>query len=683
MILVTLLTSLLIPAGSHNGQVLYTDMTGHMLRTDREVLSTEPGAGLNPLSTDNALYWKECPEEGNQQIVADYGEVVYSRRFFSGPFPAPPEAEIMVSIPEEILLLDGNGSIIRSLNTGEYPGSLTFGEGFIWFVSSEKGMLIRLDPETGASEQIDLTFTPLTVSYMDGRFLLGRADGGFSLMNSDLQETLRIPEGFMGALMPENELSWCRWVNAEGCEALSWETVTRTENGTESYSPLEPSYSETCRSACGNRSAHFDVPAIYQRWDTPDWFNGSWSCGPTSCLMAVQYYNRLTPDSIWVNYPYGHWSRWGNYIPVEYTFLGYTYDILGKSPGGVWVPGAHGFICRSYGGAGWSYMCQWMEQHSLEANWLGTTWSACTEELNNSWPVVASTSSPYTGGHILLFNGYYSNHSVICNDAYGDQNVPGWGTMMNGKDVVYDWPGYNNGNVQLGVSQLFSARSEPLETSGTIIDDRTMGYEKLGPCQYWHEQTTGYNGYSWWTYSTGALPDTCIVRWNPVLPSAGQYRIETWIPSSHATATGIYHVNTQSGWETVTVNQNSYSNQWAELGIFQLDPSTAQVRMGDYTGTASQFISFDAMKFTAYTGIENSSCSTVSKEFKAATNPIRSGELLIFSSGNATVTIYDHTGRRITETEGILDTTGLPAGVYHAVVHENNGIASSRFTVIP
>ncbi|MCK5842318.1 MAG: C39 family peptidase, partial [Candidatus Sabulitectum sp.] len=433
-------------------------------------------------------------------------------------------------------------------------------------------------------------------------------------------------------------------------------------------------------------AVHFDVPYMHQRWDTPDWFNGNWSCGPTSCMMAVQYYNRLTPDSIWCSYPSGHWSEWGNYIPTEYTFLGYTYDIMGESaPGGVWVPGAHGFICRDIGGAIWAEMTTWMTQHSLTSYQLGTTWSACTGELDNSWTVVASTTSPYTGGHILLFNGYYDDHSVICNDSYGNQNLPGWGTLPNGKDVVYDWPGYNNGNTQLGVSQLFSARSEVLSPAGELIDDRSLGYRKLGPCQYWHEQETGYDGYSWWTYSTGALPDTCFVEWIPELSSEAWYLVETYVPSSHSTATGIYHINSSTGWVTATVNQGNYSDQWATVGTFFLSPSSAMVRMGDYTGTQSQHISFDAIRFTQQTSIDEQAYASESEYFTISQNPVHTASPIVFNlpdGFNGTIQIYDLTGRLALTAQSSVPSGSLAPGLYHAVLENETNVHTIRFTVI-
>ena len=684
LILTTLFAG--IPLTVHGDQAVTADAGGGSLFLGEELISSIPGCGGNVVSAGGELFWKECPPGDAQRVIRLGTGQVFSREYFSGPFESPEEEGFIISVPGEILLLDPDGAVIASFITGEYPGSLCPGNGFIWFVSSRDGVLRKLNPDDGTIEDVHLDFTPLTVEFMDGRLLLESAEGAVFVCSTDGAITHRIPGGFMPAFTGDDAMTICRWSGSQGCQATDWELVTvNLASGAETSIPLEgpvPMGSE----GTDDPAAHFDVPYMHQRWDTPDWFNGSWSCGPTSCMMAAQYYQRLTPDSIWCSYPEGHWSQWGNYIPVEYTFLGHTYDVLGLSPGSVWVPGAHGFICRNAGGAYWSYMILWMEQHGLDSDSLGTTWSACTTELNGDWPVVASTTSPYTGGHILLFNGYYDNHSVICNDAYGDQNEPGWGSYYNGKDVVYDWPGYNNGNVQLGISQLFRARSEVLEEQGTLIDDRTHGYRKLGPCQYWHEQTTGYGGYSWWTYSTGAPPDTCIVEWIPELPGAGTYTVETYVPASHANATGIYHLLTQSGWETAYLNQSSYSGEWAALGSWTFTPSTAMIRMGDYTGTQGQYISFDAVRFTLETGT-GGSCSGVSPPiFGPAVNPMTPDETIEFHLPEGfpgRVSIYDTAGRLACECQGTLPPGTLAPGIYFAMIQHNGTPLTTRFTILP
>ncbi len=350
--------------------------------------------------------------------------------------------------------------------------------------------------------------------------------------------------------------------------------------------------------------AEIDVPWMHQRWDSPDWFNGSWSCGPSSCIMAAQYYDRLTPDSIWCSSPApGHWSSWGRYIPEEFTFLGYTYDIPGLSPGDVWVDGAHGFICRDAGGAYWNYMCLFLEQSGLESGWAGTSWSALTSELLEQQPVVCSSTIYYSGGtygHIILFTGYYADRTVVVNDPYGDANLTGWGQSWrypSGKACLYDWPGYNNGHLEIGaVNQLFYARHEVRCEPDTLVDDLSMGFQKLGPCQFWHEEASGWDGGFWWTWATASPPDTCFAKWKPVLPWAGDYEVSVFIPPLYADAVGLYRLSTPGGTETVTLDQGDFSNEWAVLGTFPLQPGDS-LYLGDFNGQGGQRIAFDAARF--------------------------------------------------------------------------------------
>lgn len=208
------------------------------------------------------------------------------------------------------------------------------------------------------------------------------------------------------------------------------------------------------------RAVEVFVPYLHQLWDTPDDFNGGWSCGPTSCVQTIARYQILPAHDITCSSPSSHTSHWGWYIPSEYEYGGYTYDVLGLADGDVWVPGAHGFICRDLGAAYWSYMVTFCNQHGLDSWQEGTTFGSLPTEVDAGYSMYASTSV-LGYGHIIVMKGYDPNHSVVTNDPYGDANGS-WG-QYNGDGAVYDWPGYNNGNLEIGVSQLFGAR-------GTIVE---------------------------------------------------------------------------------------------------------------------------------------------------------------------------------------------------------------------
>ncbi len=209
------------------------------------------------------------------------------------------------------------------------------------------------------------------------------------------------------------------------------------------------------------RLVEVEVPYMHQLWDTPDDFHGGWSCGPTSCVQTIQKYDKLPDHDITCSWPHSHTSHWGWYIPNEYTYNGYTYDTPGLAAGEVWVVGAHGFICLELGAAWWAQMVTFCNQHDVTSWQAGTSYSSLTAEIDAGYPMYASTAV-LGYGHILVIKGYDSDHSIVVNDPYGDGGSGSWGNY-DGEGAVYDWPGYNNGNLtDFTMSQLFGAQG-PLE----------------------------------------------------------------------------------------------------------------------------------------------------------------------------------------------------------------------------
>jgi hypothetical protein len=626
-----------ITAGGCEDFLLLTSGTGAGLWLCRPggspiLLSSLPGSGRNAFVREGAVYFREISRGSSAVSVwRDSGvSSLLEGPGLCGPFPAA-EGVLSTEGGEIIFLGDEPGSSTRFETGADIIPSVCECGGSLWFVDGY-GSLWRMASREGSPERAGFEGCA-TVSAHGDEILLRHIDGTFSVLDRDGRVILQGRAGLWPEWTTGGEVISCTSDGSiEMTESVSGETRV-VDRGQAAFRPLDvPGWGicwtdpadgslvpgdrgadrlrlpsdlpSACRSPAAP-SAEIDVPWLHQRWDTPDWFDGSWSCGPSSCTMAVQYYDRLTPDSIWCSSPSpGHWSRWGSYIPSEFTFLGYTYDILGVSPGAVWVPGAHGFICRDAGGAYWAYMALYMQQIGLESGWAGTGWSTLTSELQNSWPVVCSSTIYYgsgTYGHIILFAGYYDDRTVIVNDPFGDANDSGWGGSLQypeGKAVLYDWPGYNNGHLEIGaVNQLFTARHDIRVQPDTLVDDLSLGFEKLGPCEYWHEQLTGYSGSFWWTYTTASLADTNFARWHPVLPQAGYYEVSVFIPPDHAEGTAIYRLSTQSGPEVIALDQSQFSGEWASLGAFYLAPGDS-LYLGDGNTVAGEQMAFDAALFS-------------------------------------------------------------------------------------
>jgi len=681
-------------------------------------ISPGRGSGAYAVEREGAVLFRECLDDCHRLVSwtpeGDVSELLRAETLY-GPFPAP--EGVLVCLPRRVMLVDVSGRILREWETEPSPSTASLlGERLLY--TTDDGLL---HSDSLPAPGIDGHVLAVRAVPEADLAMVETVGGGLRFLDASGHVAMEVQRALFPFLAPGGAV-WAE-VEASGTELTGGRIVRLRAaegrldtllRGVAAASPLVRGngrlvYTDLrsgripgmdigklrpTEEAKGtdDPEAWLDlVPYMHQRWDTPDWFNGNWSCGPTSCMMAVQYYNRLTPDSIWCSYPSpGHWSRWGEYIPELYTFLGHTYDVWGLSPGNVWVQGAHGFICRDAGGAYWDYMVLWMQQHGLYSA-RDSTWATFTSEVDQGWPMVASTTSEYTSGHILLFNGWFADHSFVCNDSYGDQNEPGWGSYYNGEDVVYDWYPYDNGHVQIHVSQLFYARDTVLAAADTLVDDYSWGFQKLGPCQYWHEVDAGYHGNAWWTYSTAAPPDTCVVRWNPQLPEPGEYDVYAFVPSQRATATGTYHLQTPSGWEEASLDQNLYSDQWALLGSFSLGTNPV-LRLGDYTGTGGEYIAFDAVRFDRVQSSAGREEAGVGPgALRVWPSPCRGSAVQVAlpaGMSGARISVFDLSGRLVMEREaaeggpGALDVGGLAAGVYQVWAESAGQEAAARLVVL-
>lgn len=348
--------------------------------------------------------------------------------------------------------------------------------------------------------------------------------------------------------------------------------------------------------------AALDVPYVHQVYDTPDWFNGHWACAPTQAIMVMAYHNVLPPWEITCTWPSRHVTPWGNYVASPYRFRGNTFTSAAADPNGVNGMGGYGYMWTgSY--SPHSRMADYYRSHGLVATQTeGTPYSVAADEIAAGHPfsmcVLLTTS-----GHLVLAHGFGNEpHTLVFNDPYGNKNTG----YMNaaGKNVRYDWPGYNNGyqNLQL-VAWCIATRYTPPAVSDTLVDDLhfgrgfTMATAPPASMSAWKDLTRGHDGHLWYALTTTGAVDTFHVEWRPSLSAGGSYAVQAFIELSNATD-ARYVVTHAGGRDTVRIDQKRYSKAWASLGTYTFEAGNAgSVRLGNTSGTAGQEIVFDAVRW--------------------------------------------------------------------------------------
>ncbi|PLX11198.1 MAG: hypothetical protein C0594_03940, partial [Marinilabiliales bacterium] len=369
-----------------------------------------------------------------------------------------------------------------------------------------------------------------------------------------------------------------------------------------------------------------DVPYINQVYDTPDWHNGSGSCAPTTCAMAIAYYNLLPRWPITASSPYSHTSDYGSYVADRYRFNETYYDTY-ESAYGTDAWGGYGYMWGN--GSPNSMQRQYLENHYMQSNQLWT--SQCTFEntvteidLGYVHPLCVMITS---SGHLILARGYVNNqHTLIFNDPYGNKNTPGY-PSYDGEMAYYDWPGYNNGYENLDYNGSYgyvpwTTKARAVETTynDTLIDNNFydhgfyMNNSGASHQRYFRDGNVGYNGHTWYTMTMASISDVAWVSWTPSLPEAGDYEVLAYIPSNYATAVNaLYRVYHEGGVSIVPVNQSTYYDEWVSLGTYTFGQGqTGYVYLGDSTGYDDNMIAYDAVKFSKIPSTLNLSVANVS-----------------------------------------------------------------------
>lgn len=356
--------------------------------------------------------------------------------------------------------------------------------------------------------------------------------------------------------------------------------------------------------------SYLDIPYIHQVYDVPDWYWGYYACAPTTSAMVLAYFKILPKWETTCSAKGTHKSYWGRYICEKYRY-NQSYFGDGSSPNGnAKGYGGYGYMWGT-GGSPNSRMLKYHQKHGLTGtqSWNAQgKWQEAVDEIANGYPYSMCVWLT-GGGHLVLGKGIVENkHSIVVNDPYGNKNTPGY-PSYDGKGAIYDWPGYNHGNINLalkgsGLPWVVLSHYNVPDAPDTLVDDFHLdqGFDlnTIEPASMigYYDKKEGYNNHFWYMKSQSSNT-IHFAEWTPNLPQDGNYELFAYIPEiENKCQKANYHIFTGESWEYVSINQHLYTNEWISLGVFPLESgSVCKIRLIDSTNTDSENITIDAIKW--------------------------------------------------------------------------------------
>ncbi|MCF8267841.1 MAG: hypothetical protein K9I69_07130 [Ignavibacteriales bacterium] len=397
---------------------------------------------------------------------------------------------------------------------------------------------------------------------------------------------------------------------------------------------------------------------VHQVYDTPDWHNGHWSCAPTAAITVLGYYKILPRWEIRCSTPYpGHYNQWGRYVADKYRFMDYLYQSAANDPNSNAAWGGYGYMWN--GGSPHTKMAGYYRKHGLNAiQSESPPYSEALGEIESGYPYtmcVMLTSS----GHLIVAHGLYTDHTLIFNDPYGNKNTPGY-PSYDGKNAMYDWPGYNNGFQNLnGVAWCIRHRYDIPAQADTLVDDshleRGFYLHTKTPASMttWRDKALGHKNHFWYVFTNASgTTDTSYATWTPALPQDGQYEVFAYIPFSNA-VDARYKIHHLGGQTEISLNQKNFNDQWASLGLYNFAAGSGLVYLGDASSVAGQEIIFDAIKWEfrgPVTGITEKNNPEKFNLLPAYPNPFNPSTNISFEvpeAGRAVLKVYNSIGELV------------------------------------
>lgn len=354
------------------------------------------------------------------------------------------------------------------------------------------------------------------------------------------------------------------------------------------------------------------VPYLHQVYDVSDWFWGYYACAPTAATMLLAYHNILPKWPVSCTSPYRHTSNWGRYICERYYFHEKDYNYSSSPNGHTAGKGGYGYMWGT-GGSPNSRMADYYRFHgmSAEQEWSSTSWNRAVNNINAGNPYTMCVWLT-TSGHLVLGKGTVEGKkTLIFNDPYGNKNTAGY-PSYDGEGARYDWPGYNEGNVNLatagsGIPWTIATTYTTLVRADTLVDDKHVGNGFYLHAQYpssmsiWKDKKSGYQNHYWYCSThSGSDVDTSYAEWTPELPHLGWYNIYAYIPANtNATTNALYQIYHSNGIDSVVVDQSLYADEWVCLGEYICHSGTESfIHLGDACGEIGKVVLFDAVKWS-------------------------------------------------------------------------------------
>jgi hypothetical protein len=692
------LTSLEVP-GSRVGQVSFS-ARGRIAFTRGEELTVIDGAtkrtyplgtyaNLTPLSPDgtsivyndtNDQLWIYRLETGDRRLISDgkYG--------YFNPQWAPDGTLILYSsLNGFIRVFDLNSSKTYDLGEGNHPSWSTNSRIVAFSRQEISGQRIvnselfitRFD---GSGEE-QLTATP-DVLEMDPSFVTG-----------DNEIVCQTGE--------RRSLAYIRIALSESGLAKS---VSRKEIQLPSVEIFRINPSEVPRRTTS--VAQLDIPYVHQAYDTPDWFNGDAACAPTAAIMLLAYYNILPPWPTPCSTPSFHYNNWGNYVCTQYQFNQVQYLVRANDPNSRPAWGGYGFMWNG-SNSPHTRMADYYTYHGMTAiQTEGTSYSVAYAEVAAGYPFTLCVMLT-SAGHLVLAHGIGEEpHTFIFNDCWGDKNR-GYKNYY-GKNVRYDWPGYNNGYQNLtGVAWCIGTRYNPPAKSDTVIDDLqfdkgfVMQTAAPSSMSYWKDKNGGYQGHAWYVYSRNSgTSDTCVATWTPALPADGVYEVAAYVPGFGNATEARYQITYSGGTVTKSINQVEHGDSWVSLGTYSFAKGGGgMVRLGDQASAAGQILVYDAVRWSrtspAVTDVGRAngipSGFGITQNYPNPFNPTTNFELRVSDRAHVTLNIFDILGRHVEtlvdeiRSAGVYivhwDASALPSGVYYCRLNAGPFVATKRMVL--